>query len=138
MSKVNPITFAVVRNNLMSVANGMQEVAFRCAVTTMMYEIRDSCFALLDAKAGVIAQSQGMVLFLGSLGPATRNCLDMIGEENLEPGDVIISTVPVITGSHAADALLFTPIFYQGKIFGYAATKSHWHRHRMSPRWPSD
>jgi N-methylhydantoinase B len=138
MSKIDPITFAVVRNNLMSVANGMQEVAFRCAVTTMMYEIRDSCFALLDAKAGVIAQSQGMVLFLGSLGPATRNCLDMIGEENLEPGDVIISTVPVITGSHAADALLFTPIFYKGKIFGYAATKSHWHDLGAKSFYPMD
>jgi N-methylhydantoinase B len=125
MPKVDPITFAVVSNKLMSIADGMQEVAFRCAVTPLMYEIRDSCFALLDANAGVIAQSQGMVLFLGGLGPATKNCLDVIGKNNLEPGDVIISTVPFLTGSHPNDVLLFTPIFYKGEIFGYAASKTH-------------
>ena len=138
MPKVDPITFAVVRNNLMSVANGMQEVAFRCAVTPMMYEIRDSCFAVLDADAGVIAQSQGMVLFLGSLGPATKNCLDIIGPENLEPGDVVISTVPIITGSHAADGILFTPIFYHNQLFGYAASKTHWQDLGAKSFYPSD
>jgi N-methylhydantoinase B len=125
MPKVDPITFAVVSNKLMSMANGMQEIAFRCAVTPLMYEIRDSCFAMLDARAGVIAQSQGMVLFLGGLGPSTKNCLDIIGKENLEPGDVIICTVPIITGSHPNDVLLFVPIFRNGEIFGYAASKTH-------------
>jgi N-methylhydantoinase B len=122
---VDPITLAVVRNNLISVANGMQETAFRCAVTTLMYEIRDCAFSLLDADMGVIAQSQGLIGFLGSLGPATKNCVDIVGKENLEPGDVVISTVPHITGSHSADVLLLTPIFYRDELFGYAATKSH-------------
>jgi N-methylhydantoinase B len=125
MPKVDPITFAVVSNKLMSIADGMQEVAFRCAVTPLMYEIRDSCFALLDADAGVIAQSQGMVLFLGGLGPATKNCLSIVGKENFEQGDVIISTIPYITGSHPNDILLFIPIFYKGQIFGFAASKTH-------------
>lgn len=122
---VDPIILAVVRNNLISVANGMQETAFRCAVTTLMYEIRDCGFSLLDADMGVIAQSHGLIGFLGSLGPATKNCVDIIGKENLKSGDVVISTAPHITGSHAADVLLFTPIFYRGKLFGYAVTKSH-------------
>ncbi len=122
---IDPITLAVVRNNLISVANGMQETAFRCSVTTLMYEIRDCAFCILDADMGVIAQSQGLIGFLGSLGPATRNCVDIVGRKNLEPGDVVISTVPHITGSHSADVLLFTPIFYREALFGYASTKSH-------------
>ncbi len=126
VKKIDPITLAVVRNNLISIANGMQETAFRCAVTTFMYEIMDCCFGLLDDECGVIAQSHGILLFLGSLGPATRKCVEIIGKEHLEPGDVIISTSPEITGAHASDALVFTPIFYHGKIFGYATTKSHW------------
>jgi N-methylhydantoinase B len=125
MPKVDPITFAVVSNKLMSIADGMQEVAFRCAVTPLMYEIRDSCFALLDANAGVIAQSQGMVLFLGCLGPSVKNCLNIIGKEHLEPGDVVISTAPNVTGSHPNDNLLFIPIFHKGEIFGFAASKTH-------------
>jgi N-methylhydantoinase B len=122
---VDPITLAVVQNNLISVANGMQETAFRCAVTPLMYEIRDCAFSLLDADTGIVAQSHGLIGFLGSLGPATKNCVDMVGKENLKPGDVVISTVPHITGSHSADVLLFTPIFYRDELFGYAATKTH-------------
>ena len=122
---VDPITLAVVRNNLISVANGMQETAFRCSVTTLMYEIRDCGFAILDTDMGVIAQSQGLLGFLGSLGPATRNCIGTVGSKNLDPGDVVISTVPQITGSHSADMLLVTPIFYRDELFGYASAKSH-------------
>jgi len=73
MPKVDPITFAVVRNKLISIANGMQETGFRTGVTTFMYEIMDCSFSILDSKAGVIAQSHGMLLFLGSLGPAVKN-----------------------------------------------------------------
>ena len=74
MATLDPITFAVVRNKLISIANGMQEIGFRTGVTTFMYEIMDCSFAILDACAGVIAQSsQGMLLFLGSLGPAVSN-----------------------------------------------------------------
>jgi N-methylhydantoinase B len=124
--RIDPITLAVVRNNLISIANGMQETAFRCAVTTFMYEIMDCCFGLLDEDCGVVAQSHGILLFLGSLSPATKKSVEIIGKENLEPGDVIVSTSPEITGAHPSDALVFTPIFYKGKISGYATTKSHW------------
>ena len=65
MDKADPITFAVVRNKLISIANGMQETGFRTGVTTFMYEIMDCSFAILDADAGVIAQSpKGILLFL--------------------------------------------------------------------------
>jgi len=138
MSKVDPITFAVVRNRLISIANGMLETAFRCGVTTFMYEIRDCSFGLLDADAGIIAQSNGIPLFAGSLGPATKNCIDYIGKENLDPGDVIISTAPDITGNHTSDAILFTPIFFRDKIFGYAATKAHWIDLGAKSTYPAD
>jgi N-methylhydantoinase B len=126
MKKIDPITLAVVRNNLISVANGMQETAFRCAVTTFLYEIMDCSFSLLDDDAGVIAQAHGMLLFLGSLGPAVKNSINYMGKENLSPGDVIAAAHPDITGAHTSDALVFSPIFYKKKLFGFAATKSHW------------
>jgi N-methylhydantoinase B len=103
-----------------------------------MYEIRDCSFGLLDADAGIIAQSDGIPLFAGSLGPATKNCLDYIGKEKLEPGDIIISTAPDVTGNHTSDAILFTPIFYKDKIFGYASTKAHWIDLGAKNTYPAD
>jgi N-methylhydantoinase B len=135
---MDPITFAVVRNSLISIAKGMQETAYRTGVTTFMYEIGDCSFAILDAEAGVIAQSHGMLLFLGSLGPSVKNCLDFISKDKLEPGDVIISTVPEITGSHTSDAVLFTPIFFENELFGFGATKAHWIDLGAKGTYPTD
>jgi N-methylhydantoinase B len=138
MPRVDPITFAVVRNKLISIANGMLETAFGCGVTTFMYEIRDCSFGLLDAECGIVAQSDGIPLFAGSLGPATKNCTDVIGRENLEPGDIIISTAPDITGNHTSDAILFAPIFFRNKVFSYAASKAHWIDLGAKSTYPTD
>ena len=138
MKRIDPVTLAVVRSNLISIANGMQETAFRCAVTTFMYEIMDCGFSLLDADTGVVALSHGILLFLGSLGPATKNCVDAIGKDNLEPGDVVLSACPNVTGAHTSDALLFSPIIYGDKLFGYAATKSHWQDLGAKDAFPTD
>ncbi len=136
--KVDPVTLAVVRNNLISVANSMKETAFRCAVTTYLYEIMDCSFALLDDEAGVIAQADAMLLFLGSLGPAVKRCMEVIGKENLRSGDVIVAAHPGFSGAHTSDAMIFSPIFYKKKLFGYAATKSHWLDLGAKSAFPTD
>ncbi len=79
MPKVDPITFAVVRNKLISIANGMIETAAHCGVSSFLSTIMDCSFAILDADASIIAQSEkGILLFLSSSSPATKNCIDFI------------------------------------------------------------
>jgi N-methylhydantoinase B len=138
MPRVDPITFAVVQKKLISIANGMLETASACGVTSFMGEIRDCSFGILDADGGIVAQSVGILLFLGSLSPATKNCIDYIGKENITAGDIIISTVPETTGNHTSDAMLFTPIFYRDKLFGYATTKAHWQDLGAKTTYPTD
>jgi N-methylhydantoinase B len=138
LPKVDPITFAVVQKKLISVANGMLETASSCGVTSFMGEVRDCSFAILDHEASVIAQSDGILLFLGSLSPATRNCIDYIGKETIQHGDIIISTLPPVTGSHTSDAMLFTPIFFQQELFGYASSKAHWQDLGARTTYPTD
>jgi N-methylhydantoinase B len=136
MPQVDPITFAVVREKLIAIANGMQETAVRTGVTSFMYEIKDCLFAILDAEAGVIAESHG--LFLASLSPAVKNCLDYSGKENIEPGDIIISNIPSITGNHTCDVVVFSPIFFKDQLFGYATTKAHWIDLGAKSSYPTD
>jgi N-methylhydantoinase B len=139
MPKVDPITFAVVRNRLISAANGMIETAAHCGVSSFLSTIMDCSFAILDADAAIIAQSEkGILLFLSSSSPATRGCIDFIGKENIGPGDVIVSTVPEFTGNHASDAVLFTPIFFKDRLFGYATSKAHWQDVGAKNTYPTD
>ena len=139
MPKVDPITFAVVRNRLISIANGMIETAAHCGVSSFLSTIMDCSFAVLDADAGIITQSEkGILLFLSSSSPATKSCIDYIGKENIGPSDVIISTVPEFTGNHTSDAVLFTPIFFRNKLFGYATSKAHWQDVGAKNTYPTD
>ncbi|MBN1188159.1 MAG: hydantoinase B/oxoprolinase family protein [Dehalococcoidales bacterium] len=136
MLELDPITFAVVQKKFVSIANSMMETGVRTAVTTFMYEVRDCLFGILDAEGNAVAESHG--LFMGTLSPAVKNCLSYIPGEQMEPGDVVISTGPEITGNHTSDAVVFTPIFYRDKIFGFAATKSHWQDLGAKSSYPSD
>ncbi len=139
MPKVDPITFAVVRNRLISIANGMIETAAHCGVSSFLSTLMDCSFAVLDADAGIITQSEkGILLFLSSSSPATKSCIEYIGKENILPGDVIISTVPEFTGNHTSDAVLFTPIFFENKLFGYATSKAHWQDVGAKNTYPTD
>jgi N-methylhydantoinase B len=139
MPQVDPITFAVVRNRLISIANGMIETAAHCGVSSFLSTIMDCSFAILDAEAGIIAQSEkGILLFLSSSSPATRSCVDFIGRENIEPGDIIICTVPELTGNHTSDAVLFTPIFFENRLIGFATSKAHWQDVGAKNTYPTD
>jgi N-methylhydantoinase B len=139
MSRVDPITFAVVRNRLISIANGMLETASHCGVSSFLSTIMDCSFAILDSDAGVIAQSEkGILLFLSSSGPSTKSCIDYVGKENIRPGDVIVCTIPELTGNHTSDAVLFTPIFFNNNLFGYATSKAHWQDVGAKNTYPTD
>ena len=87
MPNVDPITFAVVRNKFISIANGMQETGFRTGVTTFMYEIMDCSFAILDAEAGVIARDGAV--FDGDLATGVEPAGGAAEEEMV--GDIISS-----------------------------------------------
>lgn len=126
MPKVDVITLSVVRNYLISTAIEMREEILRTSFHPVIYEDRDFACGLLDTDAGTLAEAPGLTFFMGTLSPAVKKCVDeAIGVENLEPEDVIISATPAFTGSHPPDALVFSPIFYEGKLFGYAASKGH-------------
>jgi N-methylhydantoinase B len=137
--KIDPITFAVVRNRLISIANGMIETASHCGVSSFLSTIMDCSFAILDADAAIISQSEkGILLFLSSSGPSTRSCIEYIGKENIEAEDIIICNIPEFTGNHTSDAVLFMPIFFEGRLFGYATSKAHWQDVGAKNTYPTD
>lgn len=135
---MDPITLAVVRNNLISAAKEMKQVVMRTSFTTVIYEVGDFSVGLVDRNGGAMAQAPGLALFLGNIAPGVKSCVKVIGEENIEPGDIITATSPIFTGMHAPDAIIFSPIFYQDKLFGYACARAHWIDLGAKDPYPTD
>lgn len=125
MAAVDPITLAVVRNYLTASAVEMRDTIQRTSFSPVIYEDRDFACGLLDASGGTLAEAPGLTAFMGTLSPGVRKCLEVVGFDALEPGDVFIVDMPAFTGSHPADMMLFMPIFHSGRLFGFTASKAH-------------
>ncbi len=122
---VDPITTAVVHNTLLTAAREMRDTIQRTSFSPVIYEDRDFACGLLDADANTLAEAPGLTAFMGTLSPGIKRSFEERGKDDLEPGDVFCTSMPGFTGSHPADMMLWMPIFYGGRLFGFAASKAH-------------
>ncbi|WP_323173635.1 hydantoinase B/oxoprolinase family protein [Natrialba sp. PRR66] len=131
---IDAATVEVVRNYLTSAATEMQRTLIRTAYNTIIYEILDFGISLYDRDRNLIADSPGLALFLGANDYALEKVVDHVGEENMNPGDVILMNYPYWSSTHTLDVGVFAPIFREGpdvppeenELIGYAATRAHW------------
>ena len=123
----DPFTVEVIKRALISAAEQMFVALGRTAKSSVIYEVLDYGCALLDARARMIAQANGIPAFIGVLGDAVRDVLDKYGLVGLEEGDIVITNDPYMGGAtHQNDAVLVMPIFYDGRAVMFAAGKAHW------------
>ncbi|WP_321112628.1 hydantoinase B/oxoprolinase family protein [Halorussus salinisoli] len=121
-------TIEVVRNYLVSAANEMQRTLIRTAYNTIVYEILDFGLSMYDREFNLLADSPGLALFLGSNDYSVRETVEYVGEENLDPGDVVMVNYPYRSSSHTLDVNLFAPVFddQETELIGYVASRAHW------------
>ncbi len=122
---VDPITTAVVHNTLLAAAREMRDTIQRTSFSPIIYEDRDFACGLLDAEANTLAEAPGLTAFMGTLSPGIKRSFDERGMDDLEPGDIFITSMPGFTGSHPADMMLWMPIYHGDRLFGFAASKAH-------------
>ena len=125
-TRLDPMTFAVVRNGLISAANEIYWVFKRTAMLPLLYEFNDFGMSLFDADVNLVADAPGIPLFVGSLDTCVERSLEKIGgAEQLEPGDVLFTNNPYLMGGQTADAALTEPIFHEGELIGFGALRAH-------------
>ena len=104
VSDADPITTEIVRRGVEAAADQMRLSLRRTAFSTLIYEMTDFAAALYDRNVRLLAQGQAVPLFMGTLSFAIESSLARIGgEQNLEPGDVILNTYGYEIGSHPQD-----------------------------------
>ncbi len=126
--RADPVTTQVVRHSLNSAANQMKRVLVRTAYSPIIYEAQDFAVALYDREARMLSQAPTLPAFMGTMNFCVEAAVASVGgEQNLEPGDVILYNMPYGTGSHAQDGAVVMPIFMpDGELIGYATNKAHW------------
>ncbi len=127
-SDADPITTEVIRHGLNSAAEQMKLALIRTAFSPVIYEIYDFGIAIYDRDIRLLAQAPSLPLFMGTMNHCVQGSLEELGgEEELEPGDILLYNVPYGSGSHAQDAAMIMPVFLDdGELVGYTTVKGHW------------
>ncbi|MGE0796833.1 MAG: hydantoinase B/oxoprolinase family protein [Lautropia sp.] len=122
---MNPITFEVVKNRLLAIAEEMENSLMRSAYSPGVKEMRDCSCSLFDAGGQVVAQAAALPMHLGALTPAVEYLLQRHPPSTMAEGDLFITNEPSQGGTHLQDFILILPIFWQQRVVAFAVNLAH-------------
>ncbi|MFI6183094.1 hydantoinase B/oxoprolinase family protein [Nonomuraea sp. NPDC051191] len=123
---IDPVTTEIIRCALLQAAEDMNTTLIRSSYTPVIYEAKDCAVALLDRDHNVLGQSSGLPIFLGNLEVCTRETERLYGREVWQEGDVWVLNDSYVGGTHLNDVTVYGPIFADGELAGFAASRAHW------------
>jgi N-methylhydantoinase B len=124
--EINPITTEVIRHALIAAADEMQISLVRTAHNPVIYELMDLSCGVLDAECRMVAQADGLPIFLGNLAAAISTVVDDVGRDALRPGDLYLINDPYDTGPHLNDVTTVCPVFHECELVAFTSTRAHW------------
>lgn len=122
--KVDPITFAVIKSGLDSIADDMAYTVVRIARSEIVKDVMDFSAAICAGDGQMVAQAKTIAQHLGAIPEAMEAVLAKFGED-LHDGDVVIMNDPYHGGMHLPDIFMFVPIFHEGKRRAFAVVICH-------------
>jgi len=125
MNEIDPVTFSVVWNGLVSIAEEMGTALRRSAYSLGVREGRDFSTALFDAQGRLVAQGNFSPGHLGSMPFVVKNILREYPMEDLEEGDSILLNDPYLGSGHLPDFFQVSPVFFKGKLLAFSANCAH-------------
>ncbi|MBF8281489.1 MAG: 5-oxoprolinase [Anaerolineales bacterium] len=126
-TRLDPFTLEIIKDSLVAIGDEMFVATQRTSMSTIIYEVLDFATGLTDAQGNLIAQGNGVALFIGMLTYAVRSVLEKFKPGELKPGDILITNDPYTGGgTHLSDVSVIMPIFYDGEIVAFAGNKAHW------------
>lgn len=124
---IHPITLEVIRHAFIAAAEEMKTNLMRTAYNPIIYEVLDFSCGIFDHRCQMIAQADGLPIFLGNLSAAVRTVVDDIGIDNFKPGDLYLVNDPYATGNHVNDVTTVTPIFdAESRLVAFSSARAHW------------
>ena len=122
---IDPVTFEVIRNALDSIADQTAIALMRSAYSGIVRDSVDYSTALCDRQGRMLAQGLTTPLHLGSFPDAMQQLIQQY-DGRIYPGDIFTLNDPYGSGGmHLPDIYAIKPIFFDGRVEGFAATVAH-------------
>ncbi|WP_160119572.1 hydantoinase B/oxoprolinase family protein [Rhodovarius lipocyclicus] len=125
MTQHDPATLEIIRRRLEGIAEEMQGIMLRSAVSPIVREANDASASIFLPDGTVMAQSVSLPLLLGCLLPAVQRLLRQYPLATMRPGDIYAMNDPYDGGTHIPDVSLMMPVFVDGEVVALAGTIFH-------------
>jgi N-methylhydantoinase B len=125
---VDPFTIEIIKNSLVAIGDEMFYALQRTSKSTIIYETLDFGVAITDAQGRLVAQGNGVPLFIGTLDAAVNAVRERFASTgSLRPGDIVVTNDPYGGGgTHLSDVSLIMPIYHGGELIAFVGNKAHW------------
>ncbi|KAF3050999.1 hypothetical protein E8E11_001834 [Didymella keratinophila] len=119
-----PALLTIFGYRFMSIAEQMGRTLQKTAVSTNIKERLDFSCAVFSPDGGSVANAPHIPVHLGSMQFAVQY-QHKLWEDKLRDGDVLMSNHPSCGGTHLPDFTVITPVFENGVIAFYIASRGH-------------
>lgn len=118
------VQLSIFNHRFMGIAEQMGRTLQRTSISTNIKERLDFSCALFGPDGGLVANAPHVPVHLGAMSSTVRWQLNYWGE-NLSEGDVLVTNHPSAGGSHLPDITVITPVFDNGKLVFFVASRGH-------------
>lgn len=124
-SKLDPVTFEVLKNGFVNLVDQMAEQILRTCYSFVIYN-RDFSCALCDADGNTVMQgTQDIAVHVGTLHLTAKAVIDDF-KGDIHPGDVFLVNDPYRGGTHFNDVRVIRPVFHKDKLIAFMQANGHW------------
>lgn len=123
-AEVSPVVVEVIRSRYVAIAEEMSVSLFRGAHTPVIYEAKDCAVGVYDRQARLLGQAPGLPIFLGNIQACIEHVTEKVGFDGYSDGDVFVLNDSYVQGSHLTDITVLAPIFVDGRLEAFAATRA--------------
>ncbi|MBC2836499.1 hydantoinase B/oxoprolinase family protein [Paragemmobacter straminiformis] len=122
---VDPITLQVIRGSFETIAEEMGHVLYRMSFSSIIRESQDLGAGLFDVNFNTLCESESTPMHIGSIPAYLRGIDQTLEDGEWYEGDVVVHNHPYYGSSHTPDLAIVVPVFYQGRLVGFAGNTAH-------------
>ncbi|PCH74836.1 MAG: 5-oxoprolinase [Flavobacteriaceae bacterium] len=124
---MNKFTLEIIQNTLVAIGDEMFIALQKTSMSPIIYESLDYAVGLTDEHGVLLAQGNGVTMFLACLDAVVVSTIEKYGIEGIQDGDVFIANTPYAGGgTHLSDVSVIMPIFYERQLVAFTVNKAHW------------
>jgi len=127
--KEDPVKLSIFAHRFMGIAEQMGRTLARTAISVNIKERLDFSCALFTSDGGLVANAPHIPVHLGAMQAAVKfqvQYWNSEGREGIKEGEVLVSNHPQLAGgSHLPDITVITPVFHEGKVIFFVASRGH-------------